>query len=59
MQPGDLVKVCEHCKNGGALAIVLETFPTKLAKIQYAKPSKEGQMTAKALLMNLEVISEA
>lgn len=57
MKTGDLVRVREHCKNGGAMAIVLETFSSKLAKIQYIAPSKEGNMTGMALFMNLEVVS--
>jgi len=57
MKTGDLVRVREHCKNGGALAIVLDTFPSKSAKIQYVAPHKEGKMTSMALFMNLEVVS--
>lgn len=57
MKVGDLVKVREHCKNGGALAIVLDIFLFKSAKIQYVTPAKEGKMTGTALLANLEVVS--
>ena len=57
MKIGDLVRVRKHCKNGGALAIVLDIFLFKSAKIQYVTPDKEGNMTGTALLANLEVVS--
>jgi hypothetical protein len=58
MKTGDLVRVREHCKNGGAMAIVLETFSGRSAKIQYVAPPKKGNMTSMALFANLEVVSE-
>ena len=59
MKVGDLVRVRDYCKNGGNLAIVLDTFPSKLAQIQYITPTKEGRMTGMALFSNLEVVNES
>lgn len=59
MKVGDLVRVRDYCKNGGNLAIVLDTFSMRSAQIQYITPTKEGRMTGMALFSNLEVVNES